>query len=74
MAAAQARQDRRGPSLRAGLKSDPEMEPDAYKHKRFLDILIILGSRRLRPGPARTAADLVFVLASKVTQNGAGLL
>ena len=31
-AAARARQDRRGPSLRPGLKSYPKMEPDSYKH------------------------------------------
>ena len=52
----------------------PKMEPDCLSTQRFLAILLFLGSRRLRPRPARTAADLVFVLAPKVTQNGAGLL
>ena len=51
---AQARDYRLGPSRRPGLKSDPKIEPDAYKTNAFLDILLILGV------PTAAAAALYF--------------
>ena len=41
-AAGRARQDRRGPSLRPCLRSDPQMELVCFKTQRFLAILCIL--------------------------------
>ena len=57
------------PPARRRPRGDHKMEPDAYETNAFLDNLLISVAPTAVPGLARTATDLVFVLAPKRPQN-----
>ena len=57
----------------AAAQKDTEMKQFCFQINVFLTFTDFLGTQRLRPSAARTAAHLVIVVASKVTPELSGI-